>query len=59
MKVNLKNGLIVGTMLFTAACSQGEKEAAGSTVQEKKPVQIEYWHVASETFWWRSYKRID
>lgn len=50
MKVNLKNGLIVGTMLFTAACSQGEKEAAGSTVQEKKPVQIEYWHVASETF---------
>ena len=30
MKVNLKNGLIVGTMLFTAACSQGEKEAAGT-----------------------------
>lgn len=50
MKVNLKNGLLLGTMIFMAACSQGEKTSTENTVQEKKPVQIEYWHVASETF---------
>ena len=50
MKVNLKNGMILGTMMFMAACSQGEKTSTENTVQEKKPVQIEYWHVASETF---------
>ena len=47
MKKNfLKAGLLTG-MLFMAACSQGEGETKAS---DNKKIQIEYWHVASESF---------
>lgn len=42
----LKAGLLTG-MLFMAACSQGGEETKTS---DNKKIQIEYWHVASESF---------
>ncbi len=48
MKKNfLKAGLLAGMILTTAACSQGK---GAQQAENNGKVQIEYWHVASESF---------
>lgn len=51
MKKNLKKLILIGATLLLGACLGNEKENKENVVIEtKKPTQIEYWHVASETF---------
>ncbi|MGL4785496.1 MAG: extracellular solute-binding protein, partial [Cetobacterium sp.] len=44
MKKNILKGIILGS-LFLVGCEKEEK-----TIISNKPIEIEYWHVASESF---------
>ncbi|MBM6690549.1 ABC transporter substrate-binding protein [Fusobacterium mortiferum] len=49
-KIDILKIILVGGLLIGAGCSKESSKGSKTATKENKPIEIEYWHVASESF---------